>query len=61
MPYERHGQNLADFPHLKRWFEVIKARPAVSKVYGAVDPSYSKPMTDEERKVLFGQTAKVVT
>ncbi len=61
VPYERHGQNLADFPHLKRWFEVIKARPAVSKVYGAVDPSYSKPMTDEERKVLFGQTAKVVT
>ncbi len=61
VPYERHGQNLADFPHLKRWFEAIKARPAVSKVYGAVDPSYSKPMTDEERKVLFGQTAKVVT
>ena len=29
VPHERHGQNLDDFPHLKRWFEAIKARPAV--------------------------------
>ena len=57
VPYERHGQDLAQFPHLKRWFDAIAARPAVRKVYEAVAPSYSKPMTDEERKVLFGQTA----
>jgi GST-like protein len=59
VPYERHGQNLDDFPHLKRWFEVIKARPAVQRVYAAVPPSYTRPMSDEERKVLFGQTAAV--
>lgn len=58
VPYERYGQNLGDFPHLKRWFEAIRARPAVSRVYAGVQPSYNKPVTDEERRVLFGQTAR---
>jgi len=26
VPYERQGQKLEDFPHLKRWFETIRAR-----------------------------------
>ena len=33
VPYERQGQNLDDFPHLKRWFHVIKARPATVLAY----------------------------
>jgi GSH-dependent disulfide-bond oxidoreductase len=63
VPHESHGQKLSDFPHLERWFEAIKARPATIKAYGSsVDP-YSKqsaPLTDEQRKVLFGQTAAAV-
>jgi len=55
--YERHGQNLADFPHLKRWFERIRARPACQRAYEGVKPSYSRPLSDEERRNLFGQTA----
>jgi GSH-dependent disulfide-bond oxidoreductase len=58
VPHERHMQTITDFPHLKRWFDEIAVRPAVKKAYAAVDPSYSKPMTDEERKILFGQTAR---
>ena len=58
VPYENHKQKLEDFPHLHRWFNSIKARPAVVKAYAAVDPSYSKPMTDEEKMVLFNQTAR---
>lgn len=58
VPYERHKQNIAAFPYLKRWFEAIKARPATVKTYAAVDMNDQKPMTDEARKILFGQTAR---
>jgi GSH-dependent disulfide-bond oxidoreductase len=27
--HERHGQKLEDFPHVRRWFQAIAARPAV--------------------------------
>jgi GST-like protein len=61
--WERQGQNLADFPHMKRWFEAIRARPATVAAYAQVEkvnPQAGKPMSDEEKKVLFGQTAAVV-
>ncbi|MDT2023575.1 glutathione binding-like protein [Methylocella sp. CPCC 101449] len=33
VPYEMQSQKLEDFPNLKRWFEAIKARPAVVRAY----------------------------
>lgn len=60
VPHESHKQKLEDFPNVKRWFDAIAARPAVQRSYAAVAKSYSKPMSDEERKVLFGQDAKTV-
>ena len=63
VPHERQGQNLDDFPHLKRWFEAIKARPATVRAYDKakeVNPALGAPMSDAAKKVLFGQTAAVV-
>jgi GST-like protein len=37
VPYERQQQNLDDFPHLKRWFRAIEARPAVQKAYAVAE------------------------
>jgi GST-like protein len=31
VPYERQGQKLEDFPHLKRWFEAMRERARASK------------------------------
>lgn len=61
--HERQGQDLNNFPHLKRWFETIRARPATIAAYDlvkTVNPTAGKPMTEEEKKILFGQTAAVV-
>ena len=62
VPYASHGQSLDDFPHLKRWFEAIKARPATIQAYEGVAPSYSSssPMSEEARRILFNQTAASV-
>jgi GST-like protein len=62
-PYEAHGQDLNDFPHLKRWFETIRARPATERAYALakeINPKAGQPMTDEAKKVLFGQTAATI-
>ena len=62
VPHEAQGQNLDDFPNLKRWFDSIRARPATIEAYRKgeeIRPS-DAPMTDEQKKVLFGQTAASV-
>src|SRR5277367_5830263 len=61
VPHERQGQNLEDFPHLKRWFESIKARPAVVRAYEKAKEINTQPTVSEESKrILFGQTAAAV-
>jgi GST-like protein len=63
VPYERQGQKLEDFAHLKRWFEAIRARPAVERSYAKakeVNPNMGGIRTAEERAILFGQTAASV-
>ena len=56
VPYEKQGQNLGDFPHVARWFETIRARPAVVRAYARAREVSTKAVVDEDSKaVLFGQ------
>ncbi len=57
--WKRQQQNLDDFPHLKRWFELIRARPAVVKAYALAEKINTvSTVTEEAKALLFGQTAK---
>lgn len=59
VPHERQQQSLGDFPHLKRWFETIRARPAVQRAYELARKINEAPVvSDQSRFVLFGQTAQ---
>jgi GSH-dependent disulfide-bond oxidoreductase len=62
VPHQNQGQSLDDFPHLKRWFETIKSRPAVIRAYEKAKAINTQPsvMTEESRRILFGQTAASV-
>jgi len=58
VPHERQGQNLDDFPHVKRWFHAIRNRPATIAAYDKGKSVSTTPTVSEEaKKVLFGQTA----
>jgi GST-like protein len=55
--YERQGQNLEDYPSLKKWFEKIDARPAVQKgLQLLADKRRTGPMDEKQKEVLFGKT-----
>ena len=62
--WKRLQQSMDEFPHLMRWIERMRARPAVDRAYKAgenIAPPRTGGMSEEEKKVLFGQTAATVT
>ncbi len=55
-PHKRQGQDLTDFPNLKRWFDAIAARPAVERGVAVLADRSAVPkeIDAKTRAILFG-------
>jgi len=54
--WENHGIDWADYPHLKKWFDLVSERPAVQRGVKVL-AELRRPITDDRaREVLFGKT-----
>ena len=42
VPHAGHGMALDEFPHLRRWFDTIGARPATVRAYAGVEDVYAR-------------------
>lgn len=57
--WERQGQDIAQFPHMKAWLERMEARPATLEGKAIGYELRSNLATDAEaKKILFGQRAR---
>jgi GST-like protein len=62
-PYDKAPIDLAPFANVRRWQAAIRARPATQRAYALakqVNPDAGKPMSDAEKKVLFGQGHRAI-
>jgi len=56
--YDKAPIDMTPYPDVQRWHAAIKARPATTRAYAKaaeVNPDAGKAMSDEEKKLLFGQ------
>lgn len=61
MPYERLGNDLGKFSNLRRWFDVLKERPAVRKgVDLGSDWKADERRSDAAKSIMFGQNSQTV-
>ena len=60
-PYTKAPLDITRFPNVERWHSDIAARPATRRAYALskqVNPEAGKALTDEQKKILFGQGAR---
>ena len=56
VPHQRQEQDLDDFPHVKRWFEVVGRRAAVQRAHDiAKTVNTAAGMSESAKSILFGQ------
>ena len=59
-PYKRQGQDLAEYPHLQRWFKAIGERPAVQRALEVMADAGNQGKSGsgfdpKAQEILFGQ------
>ena len=61
--YKRYEVDLDSFANVRRWFDVIKARPVVRKgiEVGKESRNFGKGITKEGLKTMFGQDSKSIS
>lgn len=60
-PYDKAPLDLASFANVRRWQAAIRARPATKRAYALtkqISPDAGRALSDEEKKILFGQGAR---
>jgi GST-like protein len=58
VPWQLQSQDLSLFPALSRWFAEIAARPGTVRAYARAEVfSPALVVTEQSRKILFGQSA----
>jgi GSH-dependent disulfide-bond oxidoreductase len=61
-PYKNQGQDITEFPHLERWFQRVRDRPAVAKAVKIGEDlraaAYNLATDKDAQKILFGQRAR---
>ena len=55
--WENQKMDITEFPNVDRWLKTMMARPAVERGL-AVGKEFRKPMSDDDKKVLFNQRAR---
>jgi GSH-dependent disulfide-bond oxidoreductase len=56
--YDKAPIDMTPYPEVQRWHAAIKSRPGTERAYARakdVNPDAGKTMSDEEKKLLFGQ------
>ena len=53
---DRQGVDIADYPHVKKWFDGIAARPAVQRGLQVLADLRKPVMDDKAKEMLFGAT-----
>lgn len=60
--WQNQGQDLDEFPNMKRWFQAMEAKPAVQRavLVGQAEREKQRALADdkEAQKILFGQRAR---
>ena len=57
MHHARQGQDLGDFPEVRRWYETMRRRPSVTR---ALSIGEERAAETEAQRYLYGPTAATV-